>query len=74
VSETRPTGNSSQYDKQVYMSNDGMLTFGVYNGGFDLVTTPNAYNDGQWHQVVGTQGSAGAWSFTSTVHGSVRTR
>ncbi|MDT5104888.1 MAG: hypothetical protein QOI25_2401, partial [Mycobacterium sp.] len=53
------TGNSSQYDKQVYMRNDGKLTFGVYNGGFDIVTTPNAYNDGQWHQVVATQGSAG---------------
>ena len=53
------TTNSSQYDKHVYMTNDGRLTFGVYNGGFDTINTPSAYNDGQWHHVVATQGSAG---------------
>lgn len=50
---------SGSYDKQIYMTNDGRLNFGVYNGGFDILSTANAFNDGQWHQVVGTQGPGG---------------
>ena len=53
------TGNSGNYDKQVYLTNDGRLVFGVYNGGFDTITTPTAYNDGQWHHLVASQGPAG---------------
>jgi len=53
------TGMSSNYDKQVYLTNDGRLVFGVYNGGFDMITSSAAYNDGQWHQVVAQQGPAG---------------
>ena len=53
------TGNSGNYDKHVYMTNDGRLIFGVYNGGFDMITTPTAYNDGQWHYVVAMQGPSG---------------
>lgn len=51
--------NSSQYDKHVYMRNDGRLMFGVYSGGTRTVTTTGAYNDGAWHHVVATQGSGG---------------
>ena len=51
---------SSSYDKHVYMTNDGRLVFGVYNGGTTTLTAgAKAYNDGAWHQVVGTQGPAG---------------
>ncbi|QWZ06693.1 fibronectin type III domain-containing protein [Nocardioides panacis] len=52
---------SGSYDKQVYMTNDGRLVFGVYNGGADTLTTggTKAYNDGAWHHVVGTQGPGG---------------
>ncbi len=53
------TGNSGNYDKHVYMTNDGRLIFGVYNGGFDMITTPTAYNNGQWHYVVAMQGPSG---------------
>lgn len=53
------TGLSSSYDKQIYMTNAGHLIFGVYNGGFDLVTSPTALNDGQWHHVVATQDATG---------------
>ncbi|MFD1936956.1 LamG-like jellyroll fold domain-containing protein [Nonomuraea mangrovi] len=52
-------GTSSNYDRHVYMTNNGKLTFGTYTGGFNLITTPAAYNDGQWHHVVATQGSGG---------------
>lgn len=51
---------SSSYDKQIYMTNDGKLVFGVYNGATRTILTPTAYNDGQWHHVVATQnGSVG---------------
>ncbi|MFL6164067.1 MAG: Ig-like domain-containing protein [Jatrophihabitantaceae bacterium] len=53
------TGSSSNYDKHVYMTNTGQLIFGVYNGSFDMITTPGAYNDGQWHYVVAMQGPSG---------------
>lgn len=55
----RTSGISSQYDKHVYMTNDGRLVFGVYTGSTNTVTTSGSYNDGGWHQVVATQGSGG---------------
>ncbi|MCB0911275.1 MAG: PKD domain-containing protein, partial [Propionibacteriaceae bacterium] len=53
------TGNSSNYDRHVYMNNSGQLEFGVWTGQMNLVVTPNAYNDGDWHQVVATQSGDG---------------
>ena len=47
------------YDRQVYMLNDGRLTFGVYNGTQQTITNPASYNDGKWHHVVATQGADG---------------
>ncbi|MFD1715609.1 DNRLRE domain-containing protein [Amnibacterium flavum] len=57
--ENQPTGSSSGYDKQVYLSNDGRLTFGVYNGSVQAIQTPRSYNDGAWHHVVATQDAQG---------------
>ncbi|MET9205826.1 LamG-like jellyroll fold domain-containing protein [Streptomyces bacillaris] len=51
--------NSTRHDKHIYMRNDGRLVFGVHNGSAQTVTTPAAYNDGQWHHVVATQGPFG---------------
>ena len=45
------TGTSTNYDRHIYMEPDGRITFGIYHDGFFTVTTPNSYNDGQWHQV-----------------------
>jgi trimeric autotransporter adhesin len=53
------TGNSSGYDRHVYMTNDGRLTYGVFDNGVRTVTTAGSYNDGQWHQVVSTLSGAG---------------
>ncbi|MFE6834114.1 DNRLRE domain-containing protein [Streptomyces sp. NPDC057705] len=50
---------STQYDKHIYMTNDGRLVYGVYTGGTRTVTTSGAYNDDQWHHVVATQGPGG---------------
>lgn len=41
------------YDRQIWMTNDGQLAFGVHGKG-QTVLSPNAYNDGRWHYVVAT--------------------
>jgi PKD repeat protein len=53
------TGTSTNYDRHIYMSPNGRVSFGVYNNGSYTVTTPGALNDGQWHHVVGTMGPGG---------------
>ncbi|MFK4145186.1 DNRLRE domain-containing protein [Streptomyces sp. NPDC004065] len=53
---TRASGN---YDKHVYMRNDGRLVFGVWTGTARTITSPGSYNDGSWHHVVATQGPSG---------------
>ncbi|MEV6162692.1 LamG domain-containing protein [Streptomyces sp. NPDC052052] len=51
--------NSTQFDKHVYMRDDGRLVFGVYSGSARTIATTAAYNDGAWHHVVATQGTGG---------------
>jgi hypothetical protein len=51
--------SSRNFDRHVYMTDSGQLVFGVHNGAVRTVTSPAAYNDGAWHHVVATQGSAG---------------
>jgi hypothetical protein len=53
------SGLSSSYDRHVYMENSGQLTFGVWTGFTNTITSPSPYNDGAWHQVVATQGGDG---------------
>ncbi|MEV6689723.1 DNRLRE domain-containing protein [Streptomyces sp. NPDC051130] len=52
---------SSQYDKHIYMTNDGRLVYGVYTGATRTITTggTDRYNDDKWHHVVATQGPGG---------------
>jgi PKD repeat protein len=49
------TGTSGGYDRHVYMSNDGTVTFGVWTGFTNTITSPTALNDGQWHYVMANQ-------------------
>jgi len=51
-----PSGLSVQRDRQVWMSNDGQLNFGIFDGQTVVVQSPKSYNDGAWHHVVATQG------------------
>ena len=53
------TGSSTSYDRHIYLQDDGRLTYGIYAGSTQTVTTPSAYNDGAWHQVVATQSADG---------------
>ncbi|MCZ2810947.1 LamG domain-containing protein [Modestobacter sp. VKM Ac-2979] len=45
---------SSQYDRHVYMTHSGKLTFGVYSGSPQTATSRDGYNDGAWHQMTAT--------------------
>ncbi len=53
------TGSSGSYDRHVYMDNSGKINFGVYSGSTKTITSPTAYNDGNWHHVVASLSSAG---------------
>ena len=48
------TGMSSNYDRHLYMADNGTVRFGVYNGGTYTVASKSALNDGKWHHLVGT--------------------
>jgi hypothetical protein len=41
------------------MSNSGQLNFGIFTGSPLSIQSPYSYNDGQWHQVVATEGPNG---------------
>jgi PKD repeat protein len=46
------TGDSSSYDRHIYLSNDGRIVFGVYPNAVRTISSPKTgYNDGQWHYV-----------------------
>ncbi|MCF7553846.1 LamG domain-containing protein [Pseudonocardia sp. WMMC193] len=55
------SGNSSGYDRHVWMMNDGRLVFGTWTGQTNTAESPvgTAYNDGAWHHMVATQGTDG---------------
>jgi fibronectin type 3 domain-containing protein len=53
---TRLSGN---YDRHIYMLNSGQLAFGVFTNVANTLTSASTYNDGQWHHVVGSQGTGG---------------
>ncbi|MGO4592525.1 PKD domain-containing protein [Leifsonia sp. 2TAF2] len=53
------TGLSSNYDRHVYMQDDGRIVFGTWTGQANTITTPNPLNNNQWHQVVASQGADG---------------
>ncbi|MGI8331772.1 LamG-like jellyroll fold domain-containing protein [Actinomadura scrupuli] len=52
------TGGSSNYDRHLYLTNDGRVVFGVYPGGVRTLQSGTGFNDGQWHHVVGTLDAA----------------
>ncbi len=60
-------GGSGNYDKQTYLTNDGTLVFGVYNGSVNTLTSRSGLNDGRWHHVVASQDSTGMKLFVDGV-------
>lgn len=61
------TGNSASYDRHIYINGQGRLTFGVYPGSVQTISSGTGYNDGAWHQVVGTLGAGGMEFFVDGV-------
>ncbi len=57
------TGNSGNYDRQIYMTNSGQLYFGVYPNSVQTVNTASSYNDGNWHHVAATLSGAGMFLY-----------
>jgi len=57
------TGVSTSYDRHLYLDDAGHVLFGVFDGSVRTIASPKVYNDGQWHQVVGTMSSAGTALF-----------
>ena len=53
------TGNSTSYDRHVYLDAQGRVSFGIYSGAQQTVTSPARYNDGKWHHVVASMSPAG---------------
>jgi hypothetical protein len=54
-------GASTNYDRHIYMGTSGQLYFGVaFN---QTIRSAEAYNDGLWHEVTATIGSAGMFLY-----------
>ncbi|SDD63872.1 LamG domain-containing protein [Auraticoccus monumenti] len=53
------TGTSGDFDRHIYMANNGTLVFGVYPNRVETIRSPRSYNDGAWHHVAATLSSAG---------------
>ncbi len=51
------TGQSSQYDRHIYMSNSGQIYFGVYPGAIKSINSTLSYNDNNWHLATATLSS-----------------
>jgi PKD repeat protein len=52
-------GLSSNYDRHIWMLDNGQLVFGTYTGQTNEVQSSASYNDGKWHQVVAGIGPNG---------------
>ncbi|MGI9821985.1 LamG-like jellyroll fold domain-containing protein [Agromyces sp. Marseille-Q5079] len=60
---SNPSGDSNSYDRHIYMTPQGKVTFGVYPNGLATLQSPKSYNDGEWHHVVGSMGANGMQLF-----------
>ena len=49
------TGTSEyDYDRHIWMGNSGTISFGCYNYSLSTITSSGSYNNGAWHQAIGT--------------------
>ncbi len=54
------TGWGVNYDRQLYMTNNGRIAYGIKSGGVNqVITSTTLYNNNVWHHVVATQGAGG---------------
>lgn len=50
--ESTRNATSTSADRHLLMRPDGRLVYGAWSGSSLTITSPKAYNDGQWHHVV----------------------
>lgn len=50
-------GQSSQYDRHIYMNNNGQIYFGVYPSAVKTINSTLSYNDNNWHLATATLSS-----------------
>lgn len=50
--ENTQTGNGQNYDRHLYMANNGRLVFGSWIGYAATIESSASYNDDKWHQAV----------------------
>ena len=57
----RPTMKSYHGDRQLFMSDDGRVSFGISLEGqpSTVIASPKSYNDGVWHHVAATHDESG---------------
>jgi sugar lactone lactonase YvrE len=53
------SGQPGNYDRFIYMDDNGYLHFGVYNNNLYTADSALAYNDGNWHHVAATISASG---------------
>lgn len=53
------SGQSSSYDRHVYMDTSGAIVFGVYPGDPRTIQSSAGLNDNQWHHVVANLSASG---------------
>jgi hypothetical protein len=54
------TGWGVKYDRQIYMTNNGRLAYGIVSGGVQqTIITTASYNNNVFHHIVATQGATG---------------
>ena len=54
-----PTGQSSSYDRHLFLNNTGNLVFGVYPNAVKVIASPKTYTDNTWHHAAATLSGAG---------------
>ena len=58
--EDTQTGWGVNYDRQIYMTNNGRIAYGIKSGGVNqVITSTGLYNNNAWHHIVATQGADG---------------
>jgi trimeric autotransporter adhesin len=50
---------SANYDRQIYMDNQGHILFGVNNGSRLTVQSPGTYRDNKWHYIAASLSTGG---------------
>ena len=54
-----PTGQSSSYDRHLYIDNAGRLVFGVYSGTYHAITSSAVVTDNAWHHAAASLSASG---------------